>query len=94
MQNIAKGLRSGYMPTSNLMKQCVECKKKTMHFQEKPNHILHLLLSIITAGIWLIVWLLFLESGDPQCSVCGRTNDFLGNLLHKQKENIKKNFKK
>ena len=76
------------------MKHCVECKKKTMHFQEKPNHILHLLLSIITAGIWLIVWLLFLESGDPQCSVCGRTNDFLGNLLHKQKENIKKNFKK
>jgi len=82
------------MPTSNLMKHCVECKKKTMHFQEKPNHILHLLLSIITAGIWLLVWLLFLKSGDPQCSVCGRTNDFLGNLLHKQKENIKKNFKK
>ena len=43
------------MPTSNLMKHCVECKKKTMHFQEKPNHILHLLLSIITVGIWLVV---------------------------------------
>jgi len=38
--------------------------------------------------------LLFVKSGDPQCSLCGRTNDFLGNLLHKQKENIKKNFKK
>ena len=57
------------------------------------HHILHLLLSIVTAGIWLIVWILFIQAKDPQCSVCGRSNDFLGNLLHKQKKNIEKNLK-
>lgn len=24
---------------------------------KKPNHVLHLILSLITAGLWLIVWL-------------------------------------
>ena len=84
---------SGYsviMPTSQLMKKCVQCNKMTMHYQEKPNHLLHLLLSIVTAGIWLIVWLLFVQAKDPQCSICGRSNDFLGNLLFKQKKNLEK----
>ena len=76
------------MPTSQLMKKCVQCNKMTMHFQEKPNHFLHLLLSIVTAGIWLIVWLLFIQAKDPQCSICGRSNDFLGNLLFIQKKNL------
>ena len=78
------------MPTSQLMKKCVECNKMTMHFQEKPNYILHVILSIITAGAWLIVWLLFINAKDPQCSICGRSNDFLGNLLYRQKSNIDK----
>ena len=78
------------MGTSQIMKKCAECNKSTMHYQEKPNHILHLLLSIVTAGIWLIVWILFIQAKDPQCSVCGRSNDFLGNLLHKQKKILKK----
>jgi hypothetical protein len=62
------------MPTSQLMKKCVECNKMTMHFQEKPNYILHVILSIITAGVWLLVWLLFINAKDPQCSICGRNN--------------------
>jgi len=78
------------MPTSQLMKKCVECNKMTMHLQEKPNYILHIILSIVTAGVWLLVWLLFINAKDPQCSICGRSNDFLGNLLHKQKSNIEK----
>ena len=84
---------SGYiviMPTAQLMKKCVQCNKMTMHYQEKPNHLLHLLLSIVTAGIWLIVWLLFVQAKDPQCSICGRSNDFFGNLLFKQKKNLEK----
>ena len=78
------------MPTAQLMKKCVQCNKMTMHYQEKPNHFLHLLLSIVTAGIWLIVWLLFVQAKDPQCSICGRSNDFFGNLLFKQKKNLEK----
>ena len=68
------------MPTSQLMKKCVECNKMTMHLQEKPNYILHIILSILTAGVWLLVWLLFINAKDPQCSICGRSNDFLGNF--------------
>jgi hypothetical protein len=30
----------------------------------RPNHILHLILSIITGGIWLIVWLFLSFSGE------------------------------
>ena len=78
-----------FMATSQLMKKCVECNKTTMHYQEKPNHILHLLISIVTAGIWLIVWLLFINAKDPQCSVCGRANNFFGNITHQQKDIMK-----
>lgn len=36
---------------------------------EKPNHVLHLLLSVLTAGLWIIVWIC--------CAVAvgGRNND-------------------
>ena len=32
----------------------------------RPNHILHLILSIITLGIWLIVWLLVAAWGGEK----------------------------
>ena len=32
-------------------------------FGSRPNHILHLLLSIITFGLWLIIWILITVSG-------------------------------
>jgi hypothetical protein len=78
------------MPTSQLMKKCVRCKKKTLHIQEVPSYLLHIVLSIITVGVWLIVWVLFIHKSDPQCTVCGETSDFLGNLLHGQRKNIEK----
>ncbi len=33
---------------------------------KKVNHILHLILSILTAGIWLIVWLLLVITNKRQ----------------------------
>ena len=30
----------------------------------RPNHILHLLLSVITLGIWIIVWIMLSFSGE------------------------------
>jgi hypothetical protein len=78
------------MPTSQLMKKCEKCVKNTLHIQEVPNHLLHIVLTIITVGLWLIVWVLFISKKDPQCTVCGETNDFLGNLLNRQRSNIEK----
>jgi DNA-directed RNA polymerase subunit RPC12/RpoP len=53
---------------------CENCRKQTLHIKQTPNHILHLLLTIITGGIWLIVWIpiIFFGSDKPwRCSVCG-----------------------
>lgn len=36
-----------------------------------PNHVLHLLLSIVTAGLWLIVWLVIATGGHFTCGECG-----------------------
>ena len=33
---------------------------------KKPNHVLHLLLSIITAGLWLIVWIIVAIGGGER----------------------------
>ena len=33
---------------------------------ERVNHLLHLILSIITVGLWLIVWFILATSGGQQ----------------------------
>ncbi len=38
-----------------------------------PNHILHLVLSLFTCGLWLPVWLIIVLAsiGGYRCSKCG-----------------------
>lgn len=61
------------MATIQTMRRCRRCKANTMHLEQKPNHILHLLLTVFTAGIWLIMWLLIsMFSGSPKCTQCGK----------------------
>jgi len=51
---------------------CRSCKTRSVVFRPGTSHLLHLLLSIITAGIWLIVWLLAaIKIGGWRCSTCG-----------------------
>lgn len=51
---------------------CRSCKKRNVVFRPGTSHLLHLFLSIITAGIWLIVWLLStIKVGGWRCSACG-----------------------
>ncbi len=63
------------MSTYNEMMYCAQCDKPTMHLRDKTNHILHLILSLLTFGIWLFVWALvaWSNSMQSQCTVCGRT---------------------
>jgi hypothetical protein len=52
---------------------CWSCDAQTLHQRPGVNHILHLLLSIVTLGLWLIVWLLVsIQVGGWRCSRCGR----------------------
>jgi hypothetical protein len=42
--------------------------------KQTTNHLLHLLLSVVTAGVWVIVWLLVgirNDLGSYRCPSCG-----------------------
>lgn len=59
----------GMQYKSGFCKKCDENRKV-----ERPgvNHILHLLLTIVTGGLWLIVWLgVSIRFGGWRCSTCG-----------------------
>ena len=75
------------MATINKMFNCVGCGKSTTHYIQSSNTLLHIFLSFLTAGFWLIVWLLFIRASHPQCSVCGRTKTMLRDLFGKKKNN-------
>jgi len=58
------------MPTKQLMCVCSNCQRPTMHIQQTRNNILHFLLTVCTAGLWILVWML-VGSSAPQCTNCG-----------------------
>lgn len=51
---------------------CQQCNGQRVVFRKGTNHILHLLLSVFTLGLWLIVWIgVTVKFGGWRCSVCG-----------------------
>lgn len=51
---------------------CTQCNKQVLINKKGVNHILHLILTILTLGWWLIIWILLSISwGDWKCSQCG-----------------------
>jgi len=58
--------------------EVLHCRKEgyqTPHQVKKASHLLHLILSIITGGLWVPIWLLailFVQS--PTCLSCGAIN--------------------
>lgn len=53
---------------------CANCNQGRKVERPKINHILHLLLSILTAGIWLLIWLgVSVRVGGWRCEACGST---------------------
>lgn len=66
---------------SNLvMKKCRRCKKFTKHTQPSTSHLLHLILSFLTAGVWVLVWIIVAlnNKSAAQCMECGKTKGVLG----------------
>jgi hypothetical protein len=54
---------------------CPVCGRQSLFQKPRINHVLHLILSIVTLGLWLFVWafLGFVNSSrQPRCSTCGR----------------------
>jgi len=62
------------MSTRQAMQRCSICNKPTMHIGSGVSHVLHLLLSLLTLGLWLPVWLLcsLNQSTAAACTVCGK----------------------
>lgn len=52
--------------------KCTNCKKEVATKTQSVNHILHLLLSLFTAGLWLIVWILLSMTKREVCIDCGK----------------------
>ena len=59
--------------TGGRMLACNQCGFQTMHLQRRPNHTLHLLLTVFTVGVWLPAWaLVCLFNERPRCTICGK----------------------
>jgi len=51
---------------------CDTCKKQVMVRRAGTSHLLHLILTCLTMGLWLIVWLLSsVKVGGWRCTNCG-----------------------
>jgi hypothetical protein len=53
---------------------CPTCSQQRLLIREKPNHILHLILTVLTVGLWGFVWLAVTatkKNRPARCTVCG-----------------------
>lgn len=68
------------MASNQVMSFCKTCGKQTMHLQPSTSHVLHLLMTILTAGLWLIVWFFVAQSNGSQksCTQCGSMRGLFG----------------
>lgn len=62
-ERVAHFVGYGYRPESQTETQAV------MVSGRRPNHVLHLILSILTLGLWLIVWLIVALAGGEKRKV-------------------------
>lgn len=68
------------MAQTSEMRFCGTCEKKTLHIEDSTNHLLHWILVFITAGLWLLPYLLIIlfAAKESQCTVCGKSGIALG----------------
>ncbi|HID29889.1 MAG TPA: hypothetical protein EYP19_07785 [Desulfobacterales bacterium] len=53
---------------------CPECKKRVLAVRPRTEAMVNLLLSVVTMGLWLIVWACTADLGKKgpyQCPACG-----------------------
>ena len=59
------------MATRTTQRYCLSCDRPVLAEKQRPSHVLHLILTLLTAGLWLIVWLLLSLPSTPRCPHCG-----------------------
>lgn len=63
------------MSVHTIRRTCSTCGQKRPFQKQGVNHVLHLILTIITVGVWVVVWILLalMNGFTPyRCSVCGK----------------------
>lgn len=63
------------------MHYCQSCKQGTMQSSHKANHVVHVIMCLLTAGFWLPIWAICaifggqnLNGKNYSCCVCGTAN--------------------
>ena len=52
---------------------CKHCDDNVKTIRKTPSHLFHLIMSIVTCGVWLIVWFFVSWGHEPwRCSQCGK----------------------
>ena len=91
MNKIGKGLKafaSGFKKEKNFEYEISELERKIQ--AQKVNHILHFLLSIVTAGLWVIVWILVTISASIERN---RLNGLLKKMYIEKEQQESKDIK-
>lgn len=51
---------------------CPKCGQQQLFVREKPNHLIHCLVTLFLFGLWLPIWVAAtIFAGGWHCSVCG-----------------------
>ena len=60
------------------MRYCRKCERVTMHVGPSTSHLLHLVLTVFTVGVWLPVWIFIAVRNEfsYDCTSCD------GRLMH------------
>lgn len=62
------------MGTEEWQTYCPSCRRVTLGRRDTPNHVLHFLISFLTCGLWLFVWVAVTLAAHWRpylCTSCG-----------------------
>lgn len=62
------------MSVVQIRARCVTCSAMRLFGRSGPNHVLHLLLSLVTMGLWLPIWIVVIACSNSRpyrCMRCG-----------------------
>jgi hypothetical protein len=65
------------MAVDQKQKYCKDCKRNTLHVRQRTTEMWGCLLTLLTAGLWIPIWILISLFGTMsgyRCQVCGRKN--------------------
>ena len=61
------------MSVQKTRKFCSECDKNCLAERPGTSHLLHLLMTLLTGGLWSIIWVgTIVKFGGWKCPTCGK----------------------